>query len=116
MEKSSIRGACCVKQIPSHATQNIVYSLNRLVAHLVVIVCLVLAALVLLVVLVVILHIVGGNLGVVDDLATGAATTLNDIALVNGVTVGLALLFIICCRLVKQSGRRMDTSLSLIHI
>lgn len=72
----------------------------HLVAHLVIIV-LVFTALILLIVLIVIFHVVGSNLGVVDDLATGAATTLDDVALVNGITVGLALIVILCCRLVK---------------
>lgn len=77
--------------------------MDRLVAHLVIVVLvLVFAALILLVVVFVILHVVGGDLGVVNHLATGTATTLDDVALVNGVAVALVVFLVICVPLVGQ--------------
>lgn len=74
--------------------------IQRLIAHLVVIVLvLVLAALVFLVIFVVVLHVVGGNLGVVNDLAACATTALDDVALIDGVTVGF---LVILCRSVSK--------------
>jgi hypothetical protein len=59
---------------------------SSLVAHLVIIVGLVVfAALVFLIIILVILHLIGGDLGVVNDLAACASATLDDVALVDGV-------------------------------
>lgn len=71
------------KAIPCHP--EVLYS-SSLVAHLIIIVGLgVLADLVFLIVILVVLHLVGGDLGVVNDLAACASATLDDVALVDGV-------------------------------
>jgi cell division septal protein FtsQ len=70
---------------------------HRLIAHLVIVILvLVLTALVLLVVLLIIFHVVCSNLGVINDLSTCASAALDDVVLVDGVTVVLALVFVIC--------------------
>jgi len=83
--------------------------MDRLVAHLVVVILiLVLAALVLLIIVLVIFHVVGGNLGVVNDLAACASATLDDVGAGDGVTVVLALVFVIYWKSVRDTiGWRM---------
>ena len=82
------------KAIPCHP--EVLYSSN-LVAHLIVIVGLVfLTAHIFLIIILVILHIISGDLGVVDDLAACASATLDDVALVDGVIeVVLCVFFLI---------------------
>lgn len=60
--------------------------MSSLVAHLIIIVgFVVLAALVFLIVILILLHLISGDLGVVNDLAACASATLNDVALVDRV-------------------------------
>lgn len=60
--------------------------MSSLVAHLIIIVgFVVLAALVFLIVILIILHLISGDLRVVNDLAARASATLNDVALVDRV-------------------------------
>lgn len=81
------------KAIPCHP--EVLYS-SSLVAHLIIIVGLVvLTALVFLVILLVILHLIGGDLGVVNDLAACASATLDDVALVDGVVEVVLCVFIL---------------------
>lgn len=88
------------KPIPCHPEDCIF--IKCLVAHLVIVVLvLVLTALVLFVIVLIVLHVVGRDLGVVNDLAAGATTTLDDVALVDGVTVALAVFLVLCGPLVQ---------------
>ena len=60
--------------------------MSSLVAHLIIIVGLVvLAGLVFLIIILIILHLISGDLRVVNDLAACASATLNDVALVDRV-------------------------------
>lgn len=81
--RGPIRDAYSSKAIPCHPE---VLYLSSLVAHLIIIVVLVvLAALVFLIVILIVLHLIRGDLGVVNDLAACASATLNDVALVDRV-------------------------------
>lgn len=77
-----------------HATRKDFIFMDRLVAHLVIVVLVLLLVLVLLVILLIVFHVVDGNFGVVNDLAACAATTLDNVALVDGVGVVRVLIFI----------------------